>query len=665
MVEKISVAIALEGGDQIEKQLADIGKAGQKAFADISKSAEQVGGFDKLKPDEVTAQLQKMGITGVDAINKIQAAVQQATRLESLVKSIAVVEETFAALANTAKRFIEGFAAASVVGTAALYKFANAGEQTEKALSQLQAVSGKSFENLSAMSIVFAEGGTKVKQFATEFGNLALKVQQASRTMADDVEQSSQRVVAAHQSAAQASLRLTQAELALMQQQHQAIQAQRSGLGSIDVNADQRLANAQINLRLQEAEQRVAQARLAQQQAQHAAHLAEANDLQKIIDLYKQMAAGVQVAFDPLTTQATKNSALFATLAQAGQNYEFVLADILKNASNLERVQIAKVLQLPPETVNTLSLGSEKLREMQAAVQQLGLSFTNLDQTNLAQLRESQTRLGGIWDALKEKMGALAAPAFTSFWQGFTDEIQRLIPAFLQLAQEFGKLDFSRLGATAADFVLVLGKIATGLAAIVTGNVSFKDLFAELFKQLVVLAADAGLAAGKAFVEGMIQGASDLWQRFKTSVFGGGPPAPATAGSGEGMAGGGLIGGRGSGTSDSNLAWVSRGEHVMPARAVAQPGVLAFLEALRRSGGNLSRVLDGMGRFALGGLVPRPIPAFAAGGLVGGMSNVTIQFPGLPPIAGLRASTSTIDELHRAAALAQVRSGGRKPSRYS
>ena len=130
-------------------------------------------------------------------------------------------------------------------------------------------------------------------------------------------------------------------------------------------------------------------------------------------------------------------------------------------------------------------------------------------------------------------------------------------------------------------------------------------------------------------------------------------------------ASGGLLGGRGTGTSDSNLAWVSRGEHIMPARAVAQPGVLAFLEALRRSGGDLSRVLDGMGRFALGGLVPRAIPAFATGGLAGGMSNVTIQFPGLPDIGGLRASSSAVDELRKAAALAQVRSGGRKPSRYS
>ena len=65
----------------------------------------------------------------------------------------------------------------------------------------------------------------------------------------------------------------------------------------------------------------------------------------------------------------------------------------------------------------------------------------------------------------------------------------------------------------------------------------------------------------------------------------------------------------------------------MPARAVAQPGVLAFLEALRRSGGNLSRVLDGLGRYAAGGLV---MPSLAAAGSGGGMSNVTIQFPGLP-----------------------------------
>ena len=58
---------------------------------------------------------------------------------------------------------------------------------------------------------------------------------------------------------------------------------------------------------------------------------------------------------------------------------------------------------------------------------------------------------------------------------------------------------------------------------------------------------------------------------------------------------------------------------------------------------------------------PLAIPAMAAGG---GMNNVTIQFPGLPDIVGLRASSNVVGELRKAAAMAQVRSGGRKPSRY-
>jgi hypothetical protein len=60
-----------------------------------------------------------------------------------------------------------------------------------------------------------------------------------------------------------------------------------------------------------------------------------------------------------------------------------------------------------------------------------------------------------------------------------------------------------------------------------------------------------------------------------------------------------------------------------------------------------------------------PRPAFAGGGAVGGGNHVTIQFPGLPPVGGLRASSAVVEQLQRAAALAQVRSGGRKPSRYS
>jgi hypothetical protein len=68
----------------------------------------------------------------------------------------------------------------------------------------------------------------------------------------------------------------------------------------------------------------------------------------------------------------------------------------------------------------------------------------------------------------------------------------------------------------------------------------------------------------------------------------------------EGFAEGGHVGGKGTGTSDSNLAWLSKGEFVVRAAVVSQPGMLAFLNAL-----NGGARMQG----------PSPTPRFAAGGL--------------------------------------------------
>ena len=63
MAEKLSVQIALEGGKEVEAQLEGIGKAGQKAFADISAAAEKAGGFDKLDPGQASKSMEKFGVT--------------------------------------------------------------------------------------------------------------------------------------------------------------------------------------------------------------------------------------------------------------------------------------------------------------------------------------------------------------------------------------------------------------------------------------------------------------------------------------------------------------------------------------------------------------------------------------------------------------------------
>lgn len=703
MAEKISVQIALEGGAEIQRQLADIGKAGQDAFNNIAKSAGKVGTFQNFNPEEITARLKKMGVEGAAEINKIQAAVQAAVRLEKVAKGVAAVETAFGRLGTVGARAFSslgsaanklgaslsrslgplagaaralgpvGLAAGGVTaGGVALVKFASSAEDAFKALRELQKASGESIENLSALGNAFARGGTPVKDFAAAFTNLSQLVTEASRTMADDIEQSAQRIEQAHQSAAQAASSLESAELNLQKIQ---LARREERTGRIDPAARRRIAIAERTLQLEQAEQRVAAARLALQQAQHQVRVAEANDLAKNIQLYQQMGQGAKVAFDPLTTQATKNQALLAALAKAGNNWKSVLANILQNASELERIQIGKALGLSPEMIQTLSAGSAALEAAAQKARQLGIALDLLDQKNLQRLIDSQNEAEALFDALKQKMGALVAPAIASFWEGFTARLRQLIPVFTQIGTLIGQMDFSKLGAAAADFLASLAKIAAGWLAILSGQVNFSDVLSQALQQagqlLVSLAVQIGVSIGQGIIQGIISSIQagigsvvDLIKRALGGAGAGGPAAPA--GAGGGMARGGLLGGRGTGTSDSNLAWVSRGEHIMPARAVSQPGVLAFLEALRRSGGNLRGVLDGMGQFALGGLVPRPAMAFAGGGMVGGANLGTLTL-GLPSggSVSVRASTSVVETLRKEAALAQVRSGGRKPSRYS
>jgi hypothetical protein len=176
---------------------------------------------------------------------------------------------------------------------------------------------------------------------------------------------------------------------------------------------------------------------------------------------------------------------------------------------------------------------------------------------------------------------------------------------------------------------------------------------------------DAFASAGQAAID-LVMGAIDSLiskfaeaARWAGSLFGGGGGGEATEAPGN--ARGGLIGGRGTGTSDSNLSWVSRGEHIMPARAVRQPGMLAFLEALRRNGGNLRAVLDGMGRFASGGLVSMPAMANAGGG--GSMRNLgTIDLRTNFGDATVMASPSAVEQLQRLGVTRRMTStSGKKP----
>ena len=292
----------------------------------------------------------------------------------------------------------------------------------------------------------------------------------------------------------------------------------------------------------------------------------------------------------------------------------------------------------------------QALRNGQITVDQFKQSLATMTQESANAINgvvQATNRLMTAWENLKT---ALAVKLIDT---GAMETVARILDGINRMLS--GATWEQWAEAAKAAFIMVfepIGALEVKLAQIVA------NLGANIWEGF----ANAATAA----IDSIMDALSSLLAKIKAVVSalagiarGGGTPGSVTPIPGN--ARGGLLGGRGTGTSDSNLAWVSRGEHIMPARAVKQPGVLALLEALRRSGGNLRGVMDGMGRFAGGGMVPR-LPAFAAGGMVGGMSHygtLDLRIDG----ANVRvaAPQSAMEQLSRLAVTRRMTSTGKKP----
>ena len=811
MAEKLSIQIALQGGAEVEKQLADIGKAGEKAFAEIEKSASQVGGFKNLKPEDVTAKLKALGIEGTAAFDKIQQAVAKAANFEKLVSGVQSVETGLMALAR----------ALPVIGVAAVAAFTAAAKATIAFSQELSKVGdearklGLGIEQFDRLRLAFEGAGVSAQGVAgimQRLGQAAEKadlsrVAQAAKELQEAMsrgfgaqgteqlrilEQAANKAGAAGKAAREELVKLgLPIPLGVAQTLEELIAktgSAESGLKAFIEQLRQMPAGAERDkLAMQElgvgadkliaAYDKLASKKLGSPITPDM--LSKADELTASVDRLKSAWDRFgSVSFAPLiTTQLNAVTGALQSLQALIEGFSWstvvngvialgnalkgltipglvsqALQAIFGNAQQATQAaqQTGQALQQTGQAgaqagqqvaqgaqqaagalkliTNPFTGMAEAARETTAAVAQTGQAGQQAGQ----QATQGYTSVEAILKRIQEQAGQTGEatkqvlPPDASSWTSWASTVvSALQSAISKLLEWIGLKEKSGAGGSGGGTTApgkarggMIGGRGTGTSDSNLAWLSRGEYImpARAVRQPGVLAyleamrrsggipgyADGGSVGGGGFnasgfitaLGGAIGRCKDIWEAINNGIQGVNDSLAKVAekntqvaqtaeaslrelqiqlatilgelvSAAQGRARGGLLGGRGTGTSDSNLAWVSRGEHIMPARAVAQPGVLAFLEALRRSGGNLSHVLDGMGRLALGGMVPRAMPAFATGGLAGGMSNVTIQFPGLPPISGLRASSAVVDELHRAAALAQVRSGGRKPSRYS
>lgn len=281
----------------------------------------------------------------------------------------------------------------------------------------------------------------------------------------------------------------------------------------------------------------------------------------------------------------------------------------------------------------------------------------------LAAIQNAFTGLVGFLSSIWESVSAGAVQAVSAIVQFFSDGVTAIVKFFTDFPANLvtvwnalmqGASD--ALNAVVKFFTDGFNNLSTFVSGVVTNIVNFFVQGFDGLKSYFSSWYDA--VAG--FFSNLLQKAQAVAQAVASAGGGGG------GGSGvQSNAEGGHIRGRGTGTSDSILSWLSNGEFVMRARAVQKYGV-GFMSAVNK--GTLS--LKALQGFSIGGMVHAmaspAIPRFATGGLVaalqdaGGGRPFTLQI-GDESFTGLRASQSAIDGMSRYASGKAVRSAGRKP----
>jgi Lambda phage tail tape-measure protein (Tape_meas_lam_C) len=230
--------------------------------------------------------------------------------------------------------------------------------------------------------------------------------------------------------------------------------------------------------------------------------------------------------------------------------------------------------------------------EIEARVSAGLLSQVEGEQQILAIETERLVQLQSLATALEQAAWATGDPERIAQARGFTEAVRDL-----GFAVEGARVSFAAFGKTALDS----GRDAlteffdTGI----TGAKSLGDAFRNLALSII---ADLKRMAAQLLATAIIKKIA--------GVFSGG----GQIGGAEKKATGGVLGGIGTGTSDSNLAWFSRGEYLVRAAVVREPGVLRHLDDLNRRGAQSLAptpvLVEGpVPRFAEGGLVDAPAPA--------------------------------------------------------
>jgi hypothetical protein len=665
----ISQRIALVGSEEVKRAFAELGKAGEEAFAQLQRSSTGL----RQSFEQVSRAIQRFSQDEAAMQNLGRAAEQMRGSFGDTGSAVTGFVRTVAAAGVAAVGTVAGIAALgrSVLNTATA---ANSAATVARRNIQLE-----SSDRTSAVQAAL-QHESAVRALGKQYAEGAIDITQYSKGLQDLTERQREqerqsRIMRAVRAAEAEEQARAQAEL----QRRQAFEQLQERFGGQLTSALIRLGAAAEQVRREFV-------------ATFGPSVASLVDgISGFIERNRSALTGlfqdIQRQFAALGGDAELGTVL-QTLLDLGRQAASVVTGALIPAFQAFMGVLDRVASLINAAFGTEMTGKQIL--MAGIILKLAGVFaivTGAIRSAFAVL-SLLVALFGPWGlAIAGVVAGLTLLAAAVDWQGLfnaaraaVDGIiaafqaipERVVGFFSFLGQQLASLWSGMVeAATAAwnGFVQFFGSLAGTLSAIAAG-------IATAITTAFNNAADAAIGAFRRLSDGvagffdrLISKARDLASAV-ASAFGG---APAAAEGGViSRAGGGPVRGPGTSTSDSILAWLSNNEFVHRAKAVRYYGLQAMhaLNEMRIPRDALAAAISG---FSAGGLASRlampmltPIPALAAGGMVSATST------GRPVILNignesfaLRADDrATADRLVRFAMRKQTARAGRMPGYF-
>lgn len=678
--------ISLEGGGDIEKQLAQLGEAGKAAFTLLKTEADKLAATNPLQ-QFVNRQIRAFKLLEAEAV-KVGASYQAAGAAASaMARNITIAA---AAVGGAATGFVAFVAKASATA-----------DDTEKAAE----AAGLAIDKYGELKFVFQQSGLDTDQLGLAMKKLNQNVSQAADGSGAGAKLFDQLGISVK--GANGQLLPTDQILQTISDKFEALPDGpkksalavqlfgKSGTALIPIldaggAAMQRLEDKAVSLNLV----------LTKEQAEIGKGFTEAFNALKatlagtFTSIGLQFAKPLGDAFAAVTDIIAKNrNAILAFSQTIADQVGPLLKDFVNLLEGNDDAVVNKNLIAARDTI--VSIG-QALGIVAAIVNTAFGILVSLVQPFVDIVNEAfgtkftaqaviitgiLLSIGGVFGAIGKGIEAVfstwgllvkafgtAAPlvaAAITVVVGSIAVLEETIESVGDTITAWGKV-FADAGAQAAGSVTLIAQNFTNIWAGATTVIA--NLFAGLGKSIedtftsMFLFIKTGIDTATGWIGDLIKKASDAAAALASALGGSGGSSGSSGSSGDdsgGFAGGGLLRGRGTGTSDSMLARVSTGEFVMRAAAVRRygVGVMAALNGLR--------VPSGLSGFASGGLVSAfpvsmgQLPAFAGGGPVGRPLTLSI---GADVFEGLIAPETVANKLARYATGRQIRSAGRRPS---